>query len=102
MKRKILSALVLAWFLLPNTAHAAGWGGMQWENPLSKIATSLTGPVAFFIAIIGIFATGATLIWGGELNEFGRRATVMVLIVSLLVFASSMLYNLFGISGALI
>lgn len=102
LKNKAWFVGIVVWFLSGNVAQAAGYAGMEWESPLSKIATSLTGPVAFFIALIGIFATGAALIWGGELHEFGRRATLMTLIVSVLVFASSLLYNLFGLSGAVI
>ena len=102
MKRKALWLLVFAWFVIPNTAEAAGWGAMPWEMPLGKIEQSLTGPVALMIALIGIFATGATLIWGGEMNEFGRRAALLALIVSVLVFSASLLSNAFGVGGAVI
>jgi len=102
MKRKALWLLVFAILVMPTPAHAIGWDNMPWEIPLGKIQQSLTGPVALMIALIGIFATGATLIWGGEMNEFGRRGALLALIVSVLVFASSLLSNAFGTGGALI
>ena len=102
MKQKTLWLLFLAWLVIPNTAEAVTSGGMPWEAPLQQIQQSLTGPVALMIALIGIFATGATLIWGGEMNEFGRRGVLLALIVSVLVYASSLLSNAFGTGGALI
>jgi type IV secretion system protein VirB2 len=75
---------------------------MPWESPLRTIAASLTGPVAFSVSIIGIFATGATLLWGGEMNEFARRAALMGLVVAVIVFATNIMSSAFGISGAVI
>jgi type IV secretory pathway VirB2 component (pilin) len=102
MKRKAIGLLVLALLAIPAPVQAIGYDNMPWEIPLGKIQQSLTGPVALMIALIGIFATGATLIWGGEMNEFGRRGALLALIVSVLVFASSLLSNAFGTGGALI
>ena len=102
MKRKALWFLVLVLLTMPTPAHAMAYDNMPWEIPLQKIEASLTGPVALMVALIGIFATGATLIWGGEMNEFGRRGVLLALIVSVLVFASSLLSNAFGTAGALI
>jgi hypothetical protein len=36
------------------------------------------------------------------MNEFGRRAVLLALVVSVLVFASSLLAHAFGTGGALI
>lgn len=52
-----------------NLAHAAdategGGAGLPWEGPLIKLKRSISGPVAFVIALLGIIACGATLIWG--------------------------------------
>jgi type IV secretion system protein VirB2 len=82
--------------------HAGTTGSMPWESPLRTIAASLTGPVAFSVSIIGIFATGATLLWGGEMNEFARRAALMGLVVAVIVFATNIMSSAFGISGAVI
>src|SRR5262249_36589833 len=49
--------------------HAAGAGTLPWERPMTLIATSLTGPVAYAIGLIGIAIAGGTMLWGGELTE---------------------------------
>ena len=44
---------------------------------MTAIATSLTGPVAYAIGLIGIAIAGGAMLWGGELTEFGRRACMI-------------------------
>lgn len=83
-------------------AQAGAVGSLPWEGPLQTIATSLTGPVAFSVSIIGIFATGATLMWGGEMNEFARRASLMGLVVAVIVFATNIMSSAFGVTGAVV
>lgn len=99
----ILLALVALALLLPNLAEAAtaGGGGLPWETPLQTLSNSIKGPVAFTISLLGLVGCGAALIWGGEINEFIRRFIMLVLVISLLVFASNILSNLFGV-GAVI
>ena len=93
---------MLAVLAFAAAMRAGTTGAMPWESPLSKIATSLTGPVAFSVSIIGIFATGATLMWGGEMNEFARRAALLGLVVAVIVFATNILSSAFGVTGAVI
>jgi type IV secretion system protein TrbC len=76
-------------------------GGLPWETPLNTIRDSLKGPVALAISLIGIVVTGAMLIFGGEINEFARRVIMMVLVVALLVQASSLLTTLFTTGAVL-
>lgn len=103
MKLKPFFLSVLIFLVLPGIAEAGTTGGaLPWEGPLRTIAQSLTGPVAFSVALIGIFSTGATLVWGGEMNEFARRAVLLGLIVAVLVFATNILSSAFGVSGTLI
>ena len=83
-------------------ANAAPAGALPWEKPMSAIATSLTGPVAYAIGLIGIAIAGGAMLWGGELTEFGRRACMIGLVVSVLVFASPMLASAFGVAAAVI
>ena len=61
--------------------QAAAAGGLPWEKPMTAIATSLTGPVAYAIGLIGIAIAGGAMLWGGELTEFGRRACMIGLVV---------------------
>ena len=82
--------------------HAAAAGGLPWEKPMTAIATSLTGPVAYAIGLIGIAIAGGAMLWGGELTEFGRRACMIGLVVSVLVFAAPMLSSAFGVNAAVV
>ena len=83
-------------------AHASAAGTLPWEKPMTAIATSLTGPVAYAIGLIGIAIAGGTMLWGGELTEFGRRACMIGLVVSVLVFAAPLLASAFGVTAAVI
>ena len=102
MKLRQLYFAAFACFFFTGVAQAGTTGALPWEGPLRTIAQSLTGPVAFSVALIGIFSTGATLVWGGEMNEFARRAALLGLIVAVLVFATNILSSAFGVTGALI
>lgn len=81
---------------------ASATGTLPWEAPMTAIATSLTGPVAYAVGLIGIAVAGGTMLWGGELTEFGRRACMIGLVVSVLVFAAPLLSSAFGITGAVV
>jgi type IV secretion system protein VirB2 len=83
-------------------AYAAAAGGLPWERPMTAIATSLTGPVAYAIGLIGIAIAGGAMLWGGELTEFGRRACMIGLVVSVLVFAAPLLASAFGVNAAVV
>jgi len=98
---RMMTLLVMA-FAFAATASAATSGTLPWEKPMTAIATSLTGPVAYAIGLIGIAIAGGAMLWGGELTEFGRRACMIGLVVSVLVFAAPMLSSAFGVSAALI
>lgn len=97
-------ALVMLFGVAP--AHAADatsatGGSLPWDSPIATIRKDLSGPVAFGFALVGIFATGATLIWGGEISEFTRRMMYLVLVICVLVFANTLLTgSLF--SGAMV
>src|ERR1700676_5464089 len=96
------SALFALAYVFATRANAAAGGNLPWEKPMTAIATSLTGPVAYAIGLIGIAIAGGAMLWGGELTEFGRRACMIGLVVSVLVFAAPMLSSAFGVSAALI
>lgn len=82
-------------------ASEGGGAGLPWEGPLTKLKQSISGPVAFVIALLGIIACGATLIWGGEVSEFTRRIIYVVLVVCIIVFANTLLTGAL-FSGAVI
>lgn len=86
----------------PALAGAGGAGGLPWEAPLTTLANSLTGPVALAISVIAMAAAGGTLIFGGELGEFARKAMLLVLAISFLVFGAGFMTALFGVAGAVV
>ena len=101
IRLRTMALLVMA-FAFAATASASTSGTLPWEKPMTAIATSLTGPAAYAIGLIGIAIAGGAMLWGGELTEFGRRACMIGLVVSVLVFAAPMLSSAFGVSAALI
>lgn len=103
MSNRRIRLLALAVMLAgASMAQAGTTGGLPWESPMQLIAESLTGPVAYALGLIGIAISGGSMLWGGELTEFGRRAAMIGLVVSVLVFAAPMLSSAFGVTGALI
>ncbi len=94
--------LLLAASAYTTQLAAAPTGGLPWERPMTAIAASLTGPVAYAIGLIGIAIAGGAMLWGGELTEFGRRACMIGLVVSVLVFAAPLLSSAFGVAAAVI
>jgi type IV secretion system protein TrbC len=97
-----LGALIALAAAFSLRIEAAAAGNLPWERPMTAIATSLTGPVAYAIGLIGIAIAGGAMLWGGELTEFGRRACMIGLVVSVLVFAAPLLASAFGVNAALV
>ena len=97
-----LGALIALGAAFSLRMQAAAAGGLPWEKPMTAIATSLTGPVAYAIGLIGIAIAGGAMLWGGELTEFGRRACMIGLVVSVLVFAAPLLASAFGVNAAVV
>jgi len=98
-----LAAILLCLFAThpAYAASSSGGSGLPWEGPLATLSNSMKGPVAFVIALLGILACGATLIWGGEVSTFAQRMVYVVLVVCILVFANNLLTGAL-FSGALI
>src|SRR5580704_16705856 len=99
MRAMALLALVYAF---ASRANAAAAGTLPWERLMTAIATSLTGPVAYAIGLIGIAIAGGTMLWGGDLGEVGRKACMIGLVIAVLVFAAPMLNSAFGVAAALV
>lgn len=91
----ILLALIV---IAPHHAMAAeGTGGaLPYESWLTNLRTSVTGPVAFALSIIGIVIAGGVLIFGGDLNGFFRSLIFLVLVMALLIGAQNMMSTFFG------
>ena len=84
--------------MLPEIANASSTG-MPYEGALEKLKNSLTGPVAQTVAIVGIVASGATLIFGGEISGFLKSVIYLILVCSLLI-AGTKIISVFSDSSS--
>jgi type IV secretory pathway VirB2 component (pilin) len=96
-----LLTLTSVFVSLPASA-AAGGQALPWEAPLTRLQQSLSGPVAGAIAIIALVAIGVTLVFGGEWNEFARRAVYAVCAIAFIISAAALLGGLFAVGAAAI
>lgn len=82
---------VLALFV-PETVFAAGEadGVLPYQKGINVFYESMTGPVPFIISLMGIVGCGAMLIFGGEISGFMRTMIFVVLVVSVIVQAKSL------------
>ncbi|MDC9654352.1 TrbC/VirB2 family protein [Xanthomonas perforans] len=93
----ILACVVAICLFMSHSAWASdagsggGGAGLPWEEPIAKLRKSISGPVAFAVSLLGLIATGCTLIWGGEIGEFARKMVYVVLVIALIVFANTLL-----------
>src|SRR5216683_2476134 len=58
--------------------------------------------VAGAIAIIALVAIGVTLVFGGEWNEFARRAVYAVCAIAFIISAAALLGGLFAVGAAVV
>jgi type IV secretion system protein TrbC len=86
---------VLVCLVLLAFAPIAAAQTLPYEQGLATFRTSMTGPVPFMISLVGIIGCGAMLIFGGEISGFLRTMVFIVLVVSVIVEASSIV-ELFG------
>jgi type IV secretory pathway VirB2 component (pilin) len=98
----VFGALALL-MLLTTQAHAASGagGGLPYEDWLTRIRQSITGPVAFGISVIAIVAAGAMLIFGGDMNGFMKTLVFIVLVLAFVIAAQNTLSAITG-TGAVI
>jgi type IV secretory pathway VirB2 component (pilin) len=91
----LLMAASITLLLLPEPSYAAQTSVLPWDNALTALKDSLTGPVALAIALIGTVIAGSMLIFGGEMGDFGRRMVMLVFVVALIGMAGNLLTSLF-------
>ena len=93
----VFSFLAFIIFATQNAFASEGTGGsLPYESWLTNLRNSVTGPVAFALATIGIVVAGGVLIFGGELNAFFRTIIFIVLVMALIVGAQNMMSTFFG------
>lgn len=88
----------LAMFIDPSYASTSGGSNMPWSTGLNNLRESITGPVATGIALIGIVASGAMLVFGAEISGVLKSVLILVLVISIIISASSMLDMIGGSS----
>jgi type IV secretory pathway VirB2 component (pilin) len=93
-----LTLVITFIILMPTHAFASegSGGGLPYEDWLEKLRDSVTGPVAFTLALIGIVVAGSVLIFGGDISGFFRTLMLLVLVMAFLVGAQNMMSSFFG------
>ena len=101
MKSRSLFTFI-ALFTLCSGAFAAGAGGaaaLPWEGGLTAIVGSFTGPVAYAVSVLGIIIGIGILIFGNDLNAFGRTIVFLILAASVIVTAANTLQIFTGVGA---
>ena len=98
--RSLILFITLATFY--SGAYAAGTGGgaaLPWEGGLTAIVGSFTGPVAYAVSVLGIIIGIGILIFGNDLNAFGRTIVFLILAASVIVTAANTLQIFTGVGA---
>jgi type IV secretory pathway VirB2 component (pilin) len=61
--RRVLTLVAAATVLLPATSYAQA-GGSPWENAVTVLMTSFTGPIARGLSLVSIVVGGVTFAFG--------------------------------------
>lgn len=97
-------AIGLAAVSIPHLALASSastGGGLPYEGFLTNVTKSVSGPLAYGIALLGVAGAGGTLIFGGDLNGFLRAIILLVCFSGLLISAPALLTAITG-AGAVV
>lgn len=102
------AAVLVLMVLHPQVAFAADTSDgaqagtdLPFVAPLKTLANALTGPFAMTVSLIGIVGAGAALIFGGDMGGFLRTLVFLVLVIAVIVAASSFL-KMFSTDAAVI
>lgn len=96
-----LVALLLADPVLASSGSTgAGGSGLPWETGLQSFRNSITGPVAFTVLLVSLVGIGATLAFGGEINNVLRMGILFILAGAFVASGAQIISILF--SGAVI
>jgi type IV secretion system protein VirB2 len=88
-------------FASDSTDGAKDGSTLPFVAPLKTLANALTGPFAMTVSLIGIVGAGAMLIFGGDMGGFLRSLVFLVLVIAIIVAASSFM-KIFTADGAVI
>lgn len=70
-------------------------GDLEWETTLETIRNSISGPVGFSVAVIGMVAAGSALIFGGEIGGVLKNLIGVVFAACLILLSANVLTTLF-------
>lgn len=90
------SLLVFLMLLANDTFAATGGSGMPWEGWITKLKNSLTGPVAFGVAVIAMVGAGCTLIFGGEISGLFKTMLYLVMALGLVISGQAIITSITG------
>ncbi len=97
---KVVVTLILwAWCTVAMAAATGGGGGLPWEGGLISLVNSFTGPVAYTVSVLGIVIAIGILIFGNDLNAFGRTIVFLILAASVIVTAANTLQLFTGVGA---
>lgn len=93
---------LLGAFLFAGIATAGGGGALPWDPAITAFVNNISGPVAGGIALAAVVIAGGALIFGGELNAFGRTMFFILLVVGVIIGAAQIIALFGGGAGALL
>jgi type IV secretion system protein VirB2 len=100
MKTLLKVSLFIVALTLAAQAYASSTGaGLPWEAPLTTLANSFSGPVAYGISILGIVGVGGILIFAGGLIGDFLRAVLFIVLVIAFVIAGKNTLTAFGFAA---
>ena len=106
MKNKWIFVLLLTLVLFDASSAFAAMGGsgsLPYEGWLSTVVSSISGPVAYGISLLGIIGAGAALALGGqEMSQFIKSLLYLVLVMALVIGAKEILSNVMGKSALIV
>lgn len=95
-----IATVALLLGMASQPAFAGTATGLPWEGALDILISAMTGKIALALSILAIAVTGGMLAFGGELNDFAKKACFVVLAIALIVAAPAFINTFFGFSGA--
>lgn len=100
-KAKLKRVVLVVTAVIPGFCFAAQTGVNAWETILAKFAESLTGPVAYAVSIMVIFACGMAMAFA-DLQGGAKNFVQAACGISVACFASQILTGFLGFSGAIV
>ena len=96
------AALLTTALALSSVTAFGGAVGLPWENGLTTIKNSMSGPVMLSIGVIVIVAIACAIAFAGEITEILKRFSSTTLALGAGFGAIGMITALFGAAGAVI